>query len=725
MYLARLRALIAVAMVMAIVSAMLAGTATGVRADETPTETATVTETVTPTEIATEEPTETATVTETATPTETATEEPTESATVEPTETVIATETTTPTETATATVSLASVNACGSLSSVVTTNLATWDLSQTRSQGHNELVAGGLHVWTESNTSEDKAAGYSATDFALQDAGAPSIEFSGTPGGGLPSLQLGVDKDNDGDWDGYLVYEPWAYGDGNYWSSKDFGISAGMGYTSFGTLDDYLAANTDARVTSIGYSLGSGVLGDAVISKITAGCSEYTFDVPPPPTVESCTALNSVVTTNLSTWDLSETRTQGHNELVSGGLHVWTESNTSNDKAAGYYSTAFALQQAGTPSIDFASYSDGRPSLQLGVDKDDDGDWDGYLVYEPWAYGDGNYWSSKDFGISAGMGYTSFGTLNDYLAANPDAQVISIGYSLGSGLLGDAVISKITAGCVEYTFSIPAPKPKISVVPNSVNPSQNVMVSVTNFDASASVRVRWKVGGSWVQVGTISTDSSGAGSTTAFVPANAAAGANSVRADGPAKAQQTNAVSVVLQQGPVNVELSATRGSVGGTVDFTATNFTPNSQLNISWRRPGGSTVRFDSITVGNDGDIGGTLRIPATEGGSGSRITFSSTRGIVTVSFEVSPRIQVTPGTVSAGDSVSVTLSGYGKKESVRIRWKVNGSWVTLATVTTNNTGGATVTVQVPANASAGQNSVRGDGTVFRQQTNGVTVVP
>jgi hypothetical protein len=54
-----------------------------------------------------------------------------------------------------------------------------------------------------------------------------------------------------------------------------------------------------------------------------------------------------------------------------------------------------------------------------------------------------------------------------------------------------------------------------------------------------------------------------------------------------------------------------------------------------------------------------------------------------------------------------------------------VNGSWVTVATITTSNTGSANVIVTVPANATLGQNSVRGDGAVFRQQTNAVTVVP
>ncbi|MGH2551887.1 MAG: hypothetical protein ACRDHN_21075 [Thermomicrobiales bacterium] len=491
-----------------------------------------------------------------------------------------------------------------------------------------------------------------------------------------------------------------------------------------------------------------------------------TETVTPAPTVTACGPLTQVLTTDLQTWDLSETLTLGHNELVAGGLHVWTEGGSSQDKAAGYYVTDFPLQQVGTPGIEFASYSNGRPSLQLTVDIDNDGDWDGNLVYEPWAYGDGNYWSSKDFGVGSGGGYPSFGTLNDYLAANPDARVIAIGYSLGSGLLGDAVITSITAGCVEYVFDLPeptetatatptetatatatatptetatatatvtatvtatpteTPKPKIVVSPTSVIRGQAVSVSVSNFGATESVRVRWRVGSSWVQVGTLTTDASGAGSTTVTVPANAAAGLNSVRADGATKAQQTNAVTVTIP-GPAAVQLSTVRAVVGSGVGYTITNFPANSTISITWKRPGGSTVSLGTATAGNDGSTSGTLIVPATEGGVGSKVTFTSGATSVAITFEVAPRIQVTPASVSPGDTVNVSLRGYGKKESVRIRWSVNGSWVTVATVTTSNTGSANVNVAVPANASAGQNSVRGDGTIFRQQTNGVTVTP
>src|SRR6476659_4774163 len=120
----RFRALVAMAVVIAFVSAMFAGTS-GIRAEDAPTETATPTEVVTETPTP-EEPTEIPTIE----PTETLVPEvPTEIATTEPAETATVTEIATPTVTATATFSPASVNACSGLSSVVTTDLATWDLS--------------------------------------------------------------------------------------------------------------------------------------------------------------------------------------------------------------------------------------------------------------------------------------------------------------------------------------------------------------------------------------------------------------------------------------------------------------------------------------------------------------------------------------------------------------------------------------------------------------------
>ncbi|NYG19431.1 hypothetical protein BJY17_000178 [Agromyces hippuratus] len=198
---------------------------------------------------------------------------------------------------------------CEVTSSVVTTNLATWDLSQTRKTGHNALVDGGLRIWTEGATGEDKAAGYFGTDFPLIDVGATSIadalDYTATTGI-EPGLQLVIDADGDGSVDGILVGEA-VYGQ-NWWLSgsaeqfvKDSAPDTGGGNGSnwFGTVAQWAAAFPDATVDAIGYSLGSGVHGDGVITRITLGCVDYTFDTTPTgpvqPTLDGSIATGTCV----------------------------------------------------------------------------------------------------------------------------------------------------------------------------------------------------------------------------------------------------------------------------------------------------------------------------------------------------------------------------------------------------------------------------------------------
>jgi hypothetical protein len=142
----------------------------------------------------------------------------------------------------------------------------------------------------------------------------------------------------------------------------------------------------------------------------------------------------------------------------------------------------------------------------------------------------------------------------------------------------------------------------------------------------------------------------------------------------------------------------------------------PNTEGTITWRRPGGSRVAVGSLTTDSSGATTGSFRIPGTNGGSGNSIIFATDSISVATSFEVAPRINVTPANVSPGVTVDVSLRGYAKKETIRIRWRVGGTWIALATVTTSNTGSANISVTVPAHASAEPNSVRGDGTVFQQ---------
>lgn len=184
---------------------------------------------------------------------------------------------------------------------VLSTNLNSWDRSDTRAKGHNEIVPGALHVYTEDNSSLAKAAGYYATPgLTLNEVSSASMETKDASGV-LPGLQLGVDRDGNGTWDGYLVYEPGYYGAGNWWTSKTgFGVPEGSGYTSMGTLAQYQTANPNAKVLSVGYSLGSGVKGDVTITKMTFGTRVFTFDLPKLTAPTSVMPLNNTVTSNAS-----------------------------------------------------------------------------------------------------------------------------------------------------------------------------------------------------------------------------------------------------------------------------------------------------------------------------------------------------------------------------------------------------------------------------------------
>jgi hypothetical protein len=192
-------------------------------------------------------------------------------------------------------------------------------------------------------------------------------------------------------------------------------------------------------------------------------------------------AAQNIHTTNLNTWNLNDSKSKGHNEIVANGLHVWTEEATDDGKAAGYYATPnLKLKDVSSASIDFATYSGVRPGLQLAIDRDNDSKWDGYLVYEPWAYGEGNWWTNKTgFGVQDGSGYTSMGTLAQYQAANPNANVLAIGYSLGSGKKGDAVITKMTFGSTSYTFGL-APLS----TPTNLKPANNAATNNSGFTMS-------------------------------------------------------------------------------------------------------------------------------------------------------------------------------------------------------------------------------------------------
>jgi hypothetical protein len=158
---------------------------------------------------------------------------------------------------------------------------------------------------------------------------------------------------------------------------------------------------------------------------------------------------------------LSDTRATGHYEVQGDALHVWTEGNTSTDKVAEYVDTTVPLSGIGEPTLDLTNNSGSiPPGFQLVVDFDNDGSADGILVGEPTYYGS-DWWLNnaaaqfvKDGAPShaGGSGSDNHGTLDQWRAAFPDAQVTAFGFSLGSGVQGDWLINAINFNGTRHTF---------------------------------------------------------------------------------------------------------------------------------------------------------------------------------------------------------------------------------------------------------------------------------
>ncbi|GEL95619.1 Ig-like domain-containing protein [Cellulomonas composti] len=357
--------------------------------------------------------------------------------------------------------------------------IGDWEFKD-RALGHHGLLTEGLHIWTDASVpvggspEPHKSAGYYGVDWSLADVAAapePSQDTTVTSGAYKPGLQLNVDLDGDGDFDGYLVGEDYR----DYWwlseASADFlanplsagmdkGADAGQTHVRYrGSLIEWASQFPAAQVDQVGYSFGSGAIGDMVLHSMTYNHTTFEFAVTEPAVCEALTPAGPVVTaTNTQGWNFAaETRAKGHNEFVDGGLHVWTEDSSSLAKAAGYLAvTPVPLASVGSSfALNLADGGTGTaPSLQLGVDRDGDGDWDGYLVNEPRAYAADHFWINKSgWGVPAGMGYPSYGTLGEFVSHNPDAKLIAIGYSLGSGVQGDYTIESISVGCQTTTFS--------------------------------------------------------------------------------------------------------------------------------------------------------------------------------------------------------------------------------------------------------------------------------
>ena len=297
-------------------------------------------------------------------------------------------------------------------------------------------------------------------------------------------------------------------------TTRAFGVYSRQQVAPLGELIDALfeaAAAAGGVVALAGYGVQADTT--AVVSTVVWDTTRYTFFQPD---MTNCVPTNGRVTTNLdlASWTFDQTRLQGTNEFVEGGLQVETfglgSAPGSPDlrKAAGYHPIDIPLSDVGAASITFApGFTGTRPGLQLGFDADGNGTRDAYLVGEPWAYGggawtptingnwaDAKFWvtGTNGFGVTPGGGYPALGTLADYLLANPEARITHYGYSLGSGVVGKAVITSITVGCDRYGFTFdpgPLAPPTTQRLAGADRYATAVEISKYGFDAGEPTTV--------------------------------------------------------------------------------------------------------------------------------------------------------------------------------------------------------------------------------------------
>ncbi len=149
----------------------------------------------------------------------------------------------------------------------------------------------------------------------------------------------------------------------------------------------------------------------------------------------------------------------GVSEIVDDGLHVRT--TAADQKANRVYPVARVPLADQTAESNYGYAYDTAsglgPGYNLLVDLDGNAATPGYvtLVKENGLYG-GEWWNNSAAvkGVEPGLGYAHLGTIQEYSDANPDAQILGFGYSLGRGPSGDAVIRSITFGCNIFEFDL-------------------------------------------------------------------------------------------------------------------------------------------------------------------------------------------------------------------------------------------------------------------------------
>jgi hypothetical protein len=150
------------------------------------------------------------------------------------------------------------------------------------------------------------------------------------------------------------------------------------------------------------------------------------------------------------------------------------------------------------------------------------------------------------------------------------------------------------------------------------------------------------------------------------------------------------------------VRLSPNSGYVGLSFTVFFSGFPKQRTVTVTWD---GKALASTTSSAAGDGAV--SMRVPTAKKG-GHAVTAISGRASSAATFNVVPRIWLSPTATPVGARVSVTLRGYAKGEAITIT--LDSSTKTLATVTASATGSASAQIVVPP-AVGGRHKVSGLG--------------
>ncbi|MDO9377759.1 MAG: choice-of-anchor G family protein [Nocardioidaceae bacterium] len=285
--------------------------------------------------------------------------------------------------------------------------------------------------------------------------------------------------------------------------------------------------------------------------------------------------------------------------------------------------------------------------------------------------------------------------------------------------LGDLVVSAVegtdppVTDTVQVVLGDPLGTPALDSTPAQVSVGNTVTSEGTGYPALSTVTLTYtNQVGATIGTQTELTDATGAFTDTFVVPAGTPLGTLGISATAGPGVTAADSVQVVAPapgaQPTVNADPEQVSG--GQTVSTTGTGYPTNAAVIVTYTNDDDVVIGTQTVQTNAAGEFSASFVVPpgtplgdlvvrAVSGAADDADTIQ----VVPAPAVGTPAVVATPGSVSVGDTVTATGTGYPASTVVTVTYDPTGPGVVTQTVTTDANGGFTNTFVVPAGTPVG----------------------